>query len=321
MFAPITRWAAGIPTAHAIPEIFRKAFKLAETERPAAVYLAVPEHLDADEAGYDLMPLPRNVVHPEAPAAGQVARAVDILRNAQRPVVLAGHGAARADATAALVRFSDQFGFGVANTFHGKGVMPDDHPDSIGTLGFMRHDYVNFGFDNADVVIAVGYELQEFVPVRINPKADKKIIHIHRFPAEVDMHYSVDVGIIGDISASLDALTEALAGHHFDHCDDVPGSGLLAEEFARGQQDSRYPLAPQRVVADTRAAMGVTTSCWSTPVLPRCGWRGSTRPTSATPVWSQTAYPPWGFPYRGPWGSSWRARRPRCWRWWATGRS
>jgi len=261
MFAPITRWAAGIPTAHAIPEMFRKAFKLAETERPAAVYLAVPEHLDTDAADYpDLTPLPRNVVHAEAPAAGQVARAVDILRNAQRPVVLAGHGAARGDATAALVRFSDAFGIGVANTFHGKGVMPDDHPNSIGTLGFMRHDYVNFGFDNADVVIAVGYELQEFDPVRINPKADKKIIHIHRFPAEVDMHYSVDVGIIGDISASLNelrhALTEALAGHHFEHCDDVPGSGLLAEEFARGQQDSRFPLAPQRLVADTRAAMG-----------------------------------------------------------------
>ena len=261
MFAPITRWAAGIPTAHAIPEMFRKAFKLAETERPAAVYLAVPEHLDADEADYpDLTPLPRNVVHAEAPAAGQVARAVEILRHAQRPVVLAGHGAARGDATAALVRFSDAFGIGVANTFHGKGVMPDDHPNSIGTLGFMRHDYVNFGFDNADVVIAVGYELQEFDPVRINPKADKKIIHIHRFPAEVDMHYSVDVGIIGDITASLDelghALTEGLAGHRFKGTHDVPGSGLLAEEFARGQQDSRYPLSPQRLVADTRAAMG-----------------------------------------------------------------
>ncbi|HWY01341.1 MAG TPA: acetolactate synthase large subunit [Mycobacterium sp.] len=256
MFAPITRWAAGVPTARAIPEMFRKAFKVAETERPAAVYLAVPEHIDADEADYDLTPLPRNVVRAEAPAPGQVERAVDILRSARRPVVLAGHGAARADATEALVRFSDEFGVQVANTFHGKGVMPDDHPNSIGTLGFMRHDYVNFGFDHADVVIAVGYELQEFDPVRINPQADKKIIHIHRFPAEVDMHYPVSVGIIGDISASLDALTDALAGHRFEHANDVPGAGLLAEEFARGQQDSRYPLAPQRVVADTRAAMG-----------------------------------------------------------------
>jgi acetolactate synthase-1/2/3 large subunit len=134
--------------------------------------------------------------------------------------------------------------------------MPDDHANSIGTMGFMRHDYVNFGFDNADVVIAVGYELQEFDPVRINPKSDKKIIHIHRFPAEVDMHYPVDVGIIGDISASLDALREALGEHRFHADPEIPGSGLLAEEFARGQQDSRYPLAPQRVVADTRAALG-----------------------------------------------------------------
>ncbi len=256
MFAPITRWAAGVPTARAIPEMFRKAFKVAETERPAAVYLAVPEHIDADEADYDLVPLPRNVVRAEAPAPGQVERAVEILRTAERPVVLAGHGAARADATKALVRFSEEFAIPVANTFHGKGVMPDDHANSIGTIGFMRHDYVNFGFDNADVIIAVGYELQEFDPVRINPQADKKIIHIHRFPAEVDAHYSVQVGIIGDISASLYALTDALAGHGYEADPEIPGSGLLAEEYARGQQDSRYPLAPQRVVADTRAAMG-----------------------------------------------------------------
>lgn len=256
MFAPITRWSAGIPTAHAIPEMVRKAFKVAETERPAAVYLAVPEHIDEDAEDYsELAPLPRNVVRADAPAARQVARAVDILRSAQRPVVLAGHGAARSDATKALIRFSEELGIKVANSFHGKGVMPDDHPNGIGTLGFMRHDYVNFGFDNADVVIAVGYELQEFDPVRINPQGDKKIIHIHRFPAEVDAHYSVDVGIIGDISDSLNQLTEAMDGRRFDDVE-VPGSGLLDEEFARGQQDSRYPLAPQRVVADTRAALG-----------------------------------------------------------------
>jgi len=256
MFAPITRWADGIPTARAIPEMIRKAFKLAETERPAAVYLAVPEHIDADDTDYDLTPLPRNVVRAEAPAPGQVQRAADALRETKRPVVLAGHGAARADATAALVRFSEELGVPVANTFHGKGVMPDDHPNSIGTIGFMRRDYVNFGFDNADAIIAVGYELQEFDPARINPKSDKKIIHIHRFPAEVDMHYPVDVGIIGDISASLDALRDAMTGCRFDDAATGPGRDLLADEFRRGQQDSRFPLAPQRIVADTRAALG-----------------------------------------------------------------
>ncbi|WP_343600332.1 acetolactate synthase large subunit [Mycobacterium sp.] len=256
MFAPITRWAAAVPTVHAIPEMFRKAFKTAETERPAAVYLAVPENIDADVADYDLKPLRRDVVHADAPAPGQVERAVAILRGAQRPVLLAGHGAARNDASAALVRFADQLGIPVANTFHGKGVMPDDNPNAVGTIGFMRHDYVNFGFDNADVVVAVGYELQEFDPVRINPHADKQIIHIHRFPAEVDRHYPVAVGIIGDLSASLNALTDALAGQRFSAAAAAPGRDLLAEEFHRGQQDSRFPLAPARVVADTRAALG-----------------------------------------------------------------
>ncbi|MHA3024377.1 acetolactate synthase large subunit [Mycobacterium sp. BMJ-28] len=256
MFAPITRWSDGIPTPLAIPEMFRKAFKLAETERPAAVYLAVPEDIDADEFDYELQPLPRNVVRPEAPSPGQIARAVTVLQEAKRPVILAGHGAARADATAALVRLSEELGIRVANTFHGKGVMPDDHPNGMGTIGFMRHDYVNFGFDDADTIIAVGYELQEFDPVRINPKSDKRIIHVHRFPAEVDAHYSVDVGIMGDISASLDAIREALAGQRYDRDQPAPGAHLLAEEIARGSDDARYPLAPARLVADTRAALG-----------------------------------------------------------------
>ena len=98
----------------------------------------------------------------------------------------------RADA---VRRFAETLGIPVATTFHGKGVLPDDHPLALGAVGFMRHDYVNFGFDQADVIIAAGYELQEFDPVRINPDGDTKIIHIHRFPAEVDAHYDVAVGL------------------------------------------------------------------------------------------------------------------------------
>ena len=78
-------------------------------------------------------------------------------------------GGPQAHAAAALLRFSEQLGLPVATTFHGKGVFPDDHPNALGAVGFMSHDYVNFGFDEADVIISVGYELQEFDPVRINP--------------------------------------------------------------------------------------------------------------------------------------------------------
>ena len=165
-----------------------------------------------------------------------MARAAAILREAANPIVLAGHGAARADAGAALLRFAERLGVPVATTFHGKGVFPDDHPQALGAVGFMRHDYVNFGFDQADAIVAVGYELQEFDPVRINPRGDKQIIHIHRFPAEVDLHYNVAVGLQADISRSLDALAAALDGHFEDQTAKLGSARLLAQELAQGRQ-------------------------------------------------------------------------------------
>src|SRR5882757_9707362 len=255
LFAPITQFAGSVPSAAAVPEMLRRAFKTAQSERPGAVYLAVPEDVEVEAAAPELKPLPLNVVHPEAPSASQVERAAVILRAARNPVLLAGHGAARNHASAALARFAEHTGVAVATTFHGKGVLADDHPNSMGTIGFMRRDYANFGFDQADVIIAVGYELQEFDPVKIDPDGDKQIIHIHRFPAEVDAHYSVSVGIEGDISASLDALREAVPARE-THTDAAKIRELVADELARGQQDDRFPLSPQRIVADTRAALG-----------------------------------------------------------------
>nr|WP_272938817.1 acetolactate synthase large subunit [Mycolicibacterium agri] len=256
MFAPATKWSALVPSPGAVPEMVRKAFKLAQTERPGAVYLAVPEDVEEAPAPAECSPLPVNVPRPDDPSAGQIERAVEILRTARNPVMLAGHGAARGGAADAVRRFAESLQIPVATTFHGKGVMPDDHPLALGAVGFMRHDYVNFGFDRADVIVATGYELQEFDPIRINPRGDTKIIHIHRFPAEVDLHYDVAVGLQGDIGRTLDALATQVTREH------PPSSGhekireLLAGELERGRADDRFPLAPACIVADTRAALG-----------------------------------------------------------------
>jgi acetolactate synthase-1/2/3 large subunit len=255
MFAPVTKWSALVATPEAAPEMIRKSFKLAQTERPGAVYLAVPEDIESAPAPAGAVPLPVNIPRADEPSDSQVARAAAILKGAVNPIVLAGHGAARADAGPALIRFAETLGVSVATTFHGKGVFPDDHPQALGAIGFMRHDYVNFGFDQADVIVTVGYELQEFDPVRINPAGDKQIIHIHRFPAEVDVHYNVSVGLQADIGRSLDALGVALDCRFENLTAKLEIRGLLAQELAQGGRDGRFPMAPARIVADTRAAM------------------------------------------------------------------
>ena len=129
--------------------------------------------------------------------------------------------------------FAETLGIPVAATFHGKGVFSDDHPLALGAVGCMRHDYANFGFDQAGL-----------------------IIHLHRFPAEVDAHYDVAVGLHSDISRSLDALTGAAGPRAAGTQGPDRIRALLAAELARGRHDGRFPLAPARIVADTRAALG-----------------------------------------------------------------
>ncbi|WP_211241176.1 acetolactate synthase large subunit [Pseudonocardia spinosispora] len=255
LFRPITKWSELVPAPAAVPEMFRRAFKTAQTERPGATYLAIPEDVEAAPIPVGAKPLPINRVRAEEPSPAQVLRAAAVLGAAKAPILLAGHGAARDGAGTELLALAEKWQVPVATTFHGKGVFPDDHPLALGAVGFMRHDYANFGFDAADVIVAVGYELQEFDPVKINPGADKKIIHVHRFAAEVDDHYPVEVGIEGDISRSLIALGNAVAGPFDGGTGTGKIRGLLTDELDRGSTDDRFPLVPQRVVADTRAAL------------------------------------------------------------------
>ncbi len=256
MFKPVTKWAELIPRPEAVPEMVRKAFKLAQTERPGAVYLALPEDVEKMVVPTGYPPLEINVVRDTSPSPAQISRAAKVLEAAKNPVMLAGHGAVRNHASEALVRFSERLHIPVATTFMGKGVFPDNHPNALGTIGFMVHDYANFGFDQADVILSVGYDMQEFDPIKINPTGDKQIIHIHRYPAQVDAHYHLAVGIQGDISESLDALAHETKPKPTSNSIGQKIRRLLKEELEMGRNDNSYPVKPQRLVADIRAAIG-----------------------------------------------------------------
>ena len=253
LFRPITKWGGMITVEEAVPEMVRKAFKQARTERPGATFLVLPE--DVAEQETKGAPLRVNVPVDPAPAEAQVQRAVEVLEGATAPVVLAGPGVARDDAMEALIRFSERLNLPVATTFLGKGVFPDDHPNALGTIGFMVRDYANFGFDTADVVVAVGYDLVEYAPESWNPGRDKAIVHIHRTVAEVDEAYTLEVGVQGDIGAALDAIAEA-ASDVPQRDREPPGARLIREELSSGADDAAFPVRPQRIVHDVREALG-----------------------------------------------------------------
>ncbi len=252
LYRPVTKWGDMVTVRAAAPEMVRKAFKQATTERPGATFLILPE--DVAELPCEGAPLRVNTPVDTAPDENQVHRAAHVLSEARHPVVLAGPGVARDAATDALVRFSERLNIPVATTFLGKGVFPDDHVNALGTLGFMVKDYANFGFDRADVVVAVGYDLVEYSPARWNPGADKQIIHVHRTVAEVDANYTLTVGVQGSISETLDAIG-ASSYIHAIRGEVPPVRDLVREELERGAADDRFPVAPARIVADLRSVL------------------------------------------------------------------
>jgi acetolactate synthase I/II/III large subunit len=251
LYRPVTKWGDMVTLPTAAPEMVRKAFKQAQTERPGATFIVLPE--DVAERPTDAQPLPVNVPRDPFPSEDQVQRAAHVLSAASHPVVLAGAGVARDGARDALIGFSERLNLPVATTFLGKGVFPDDHPNALGTIGFMVKDYANFGFDRADVVVAVGYDLVEYAPSRWNPLRDKKIIHVHRTVAEVDANYTLAVGLQSSIGEALDAIGDASQVH--PDVGDPPARGLVGEELARGAADGAFPLAPARIVHDVRAVL------------------------------------------------------------------
>lgn len=257
MFKPVTKWADMILTPAAVPEMLRQAFAVAQAERPGATYLAVPQDIEGAPAPAGLKPLRVVTGTKSEPSATAVRQAAALLREARGLVMMAGHGVARSGAAAALTHFAQRYRIPVATTFMGKGVISDEDPLALGVIGFMQHDYENFAFDQADVILSVGYELQEFDPVRINPTGDKIIIHINTFAADVDAHFDAQVALIADIKLALQALERELGETSLRT---LAGAaeirGLLQDEIQAARQDNSFPLKPQRIVADIRAALG-----------------------------------------------------------------
>ena len=208
MFAPITKRSKQVVRPDTVNEIVRIAFKYAEMEKPGACLIDLPCNIAAMEVVGEVAqtPLKHHRENTEYASRDAIQAAAKVFANAERPVILAGHSAVRNNASKALTAFASSAKIPVVTTMMAKGVIPCDNPYSMRCIGIPQKDYQNFVMDYADLVIAVGYDVVEYAPVKWNPLGDKKIIHIDESPNHVNKFYQPDVEVIGDISASLNEL-------------------------------------------------------------------------------------------------------------------
>ncbi|HEY3523388.1 MAG TPA: acetolactate synthase large subunit [Candidatus Limnocylindrales bacterium] len=268
MLAPVTKWNTRVQRSDSIPEIVRKAFRRATLEKPGPTHVELPEDVAAARTEPGTRVLDRSRVYFPEPTAEAIDHAARLVAASERPIVLAGNGVLRRRASDQLRSFARGLHVPVAVTFMGKGAVDDRSHLSLMAVGLQARDHVLTGFDRSDLVISVGYDPVEYAPARWNPDGRKRIVHIDTTPAEVDAAYQPEIELVGDIDGSLERLLAALlplgiggrdatARHRSREI--LVNADLrtsLLDELAGAANDDRWPISPQRAIADLRAALG-----------------------------------------------------------------
>ena len=251
MFRPITKYSTRVLTPSTVPETIRKAFKLAQASKPGAAFIELPENIA--EMPAEGVPLHPGEEHRPGPTEHTVIAAAKLISQAKNPIILAGNGVIRAGAHEALAAFAEQLNIPVANTFMAKGVIPFKHPMALGSVGLQAKDYVGVGFDHADLIIAIGYDIVEYHPHLWHPTRDRAILHIDDAPAEVDAHYGVTLEVLGDIGLSLERIALRAKPHEGQAM--RPLRDLLKTDMSEHARDSVWPMKPQKLIWDLRTAL------------------------------------------------------------------
>ena len=258
MFRPVTKWANTIIHPDTIPEVVRKAVRLARTEKPGAVHIELPEDIAKMDA--TARPITPRRYQRSVPVASSVEQAFEMIRSAKRPVILAGNGCIRKSASAQLRAFCECTNIGVINTFMAKGAVDMDAEYCLYTIGLGSKDLVACAIDAADLVITLGFDMVEYHPSLWNPRGEKSIIHADFVPAEIDAHYHPEIELIGDLAQTLAMLTECLEESgplSFDLAQQAATRREMAIDFSEHKNDATMgAIRPQKVLWDVRKVLG-----------------------------------------------------------------
>jgi acetolactate synthase-1/2/3 large subunit len=248
--APLTKMAHQIVSTATIPSIVREAFRVAQQERPGPAHLELPEDIAAEETP-EISPVPRHpmalpVAHPAA-----LDRALDLILQAERPLVMLGAAASRPRLADALSDFVRRLQIPFFNTQMGKGAVAGGSGLYMGTAALSERDYVHQAIDRADLIISIGHDTVEKPPFLMGP-VGPRVLHVGYLPATVEEVYFPHAELIGDVGPTLTLLAERLEGK-------LPRAGALLPlreqilaRIGERAEESRYPLTPQRIVHDVR---------------------------------------------------------------------
>ena len=257
MFEPVTKWATSIRHASTIPEIVRKAVRLARSEKPGAVHIELPEDIAKEPT--DATPLVPHRFRRSVPDDKIVDRAFAMLKEARRPVILAGNGCIRRRASKQLRAFCEQTGIGVMSTFMAKGCVDMDADYCLYTVGLGSKDRMNLLIDDSDLVLALGFDMVEYHPSLWNAGGNKRVIHADFLPAEIDQHYHPEVELVGDLAHMLWMLNERVAAEplSFDLERQAAVRAEMKADLAEHSADATEgAIRPQKALWDARSVLG-----------------------------------------------------------------
>ena len=253
LFTPLCKASTQIVNGNRIPSLVREGFRLAQEERPGAVLLELPEDIAEEETIEPVIP-PHDRRYAVAGDAA-LDEAVERIIAAERPLLLIGAGANRRRASKALRKFVADTGFPFFDTQMGKGVVDEDNELYLGTAALSSGDYVHCAIEKADLIVNIGHDVVEKPPFFMEPDG-QTVIHINYKAAEVDQVYFPQLEVIGDIAGSVERLGSRLDGKL--QCDRSYYTALhheIASHISETSDDERFPMVPQRVVADVRSVM------------------------------------------------------------------
>jgi acetolactate synthase-1/2/3 large subunit len=256
MFSSITKWNTRIGSPEVVTEAVRKAFKLAEAEKPGATHLELPENIAEEDCG-DIEYFDIRKVRRPAPDYKAVKQAIELIMKSEKPMILAGNGAIRKRATKQLRQFLNKTKFGICNTFMGKGAAGHKYEHNLFTIGLQSRDHVTFAFEEADLIICVGYDIVEYSPHFWNPDGKKQVIHVDFEQAEVDHWYNPEVELVGDIAATLWALNDKID----DSFPQDKGEFVLKHrknilaDLNEHNDSTEFPIKPQKILYDCREVL------------------------------------------------------------------